>query len=78
MGREAYGFINSDDHIKDQIAFWERDTKLGKSPGSDAVTNELLRYLPSPLQDTLHRFMVLMWMIGATPAKWKESETLLL
>ena len=71
VGRDAYKFINLHDHIRDQTAFQQclRNTKLGKSPGPDAITNELLRYLPSPLQDTLHKFMILMWMTGSTPAK---------
>lgn len=80
VGQEAYKFINLDDHIRDQTAFQQclRNTKLGKSPGPDQVTNELLRYLPVSMQDALHKFMILMWMTGSTPTRWKESETLLL
>ena len=82
MGWEAYKFTKLDDDSRDQTAVQQclRYTKLGKSPrpGPDAIKNGLLRYLPSPLQDTLHNFMILMWMTGATPDKWKESEILLL
>ena len=46
VGRDAYKFINLDDHIRDQTAFQQclKNTKLGKSLGPDAITNELLRY----------------------------------
>ena len=62
VGQEAYKFINLDDHIRDQTSFQQclRNTKLGKAPGPDQVSNELLRYLPISMQDALHKFMMLM------------------
>ena len=80
VGQEKYGFLNLDDHIKDQTAFQQclRNTKLGKTPGPDQIPNELLRYLPAAMQTAIHKLMILMWMVGSTPEDWKESETLLL
>ena len=79
VGQEKAKF-NLDGHIRDQSAFQQclRNIKLGKASGPDQVRNELLCYMPIPMQDAMHKFMVLMWMTGTTADSWKESRTLLL
>jgi len=80
VGREGFGFMDLDDHIKNPVLFQQclRNTKLGKTPGSDGVCNEILRYLPEFMQQAIHKTFILMWMTGHTPDHWKQSHTLLL
>jgi hypothetical protein len=38
-----------------------------KSPGPDGVVNELLRMLPTEIQETIHMLLIIMWETGFTP-----------
>ena len=80
VGRQGYGYIDLDEHIKNPTIFRRclRGSKLGKTPGPDDICNEILRYLPQTLQMSIHKMLVLIWLTGHTPHNWKESKTVLL
>ena len=80
VGREGFGFMDLDDHIKNPVLFQRclRNTKLGKTPGPDGVCNEILSHLHEAMQQAIHKMFILMWMTGCTPDHWKQSHTLLL
>ena len=80
VGREGYGHMNLDDHIRNPALFQRclRNTRLGKTPGPDNINNEMVRYLHELLQQAVHKMFILIWLAGHTPDRWKQSETLLL
>ena len=49
-----------------------------KSPGPDGIVNELLRMLPTEIQETIHMLFIIMWASGFTPRAWKTSNTILI
>ena len=49
-----------------------------KQPGPDGIPNELLGALPTEWHSTIHQLFILMWILGETPACWKNSNTIML
>ena len=78
--REGFGFIDLEDHIKNPALFQRclRGTKSGKAPGPDGICNEILRCLPESMQQSIHKFFILIWLTGHTPRSWKQSQTILI
>jgi len=66
--------------LLDKSAFSEciKTLSNNKSPGpNNGIVNELLRMLPTEIQDTIHMLFIIMWATGFTPKAWKISNTLL-
>jgi hypothetical protein len=53
----------------DESAFNEciKTLSNNKFPGSDGIVNELLRMLPTEIQETIHMLFIIMWATGFTP-----------
>jgi hypothetical protein len=49
-----------------------------KAAGSDAVPNELLKFLTECMHAAIHQMFVSMWITGDTPTAWKCSHTVML
>ncbi len=49
-----------------------------KQPGPDGIPNELLGALPTEWHSIIHQLFILMWILGETPACWKNSNTIML
>jgi len=49
-----------------------------KSPEPDGIVNELLRMVPTEIQETIHMLFIIMWTTGFTPKAWKISNTILI
>jgi hypothetical protein len=49
-----------------------------KAAGPDGIPNELLKFMPEPMQQAIHNLFVVMWITGDTPSEWKCSDTVLL
>jgi hypothetical protein len=49
-----------------------------KSLGPDGIVNELLRMLPTEIQETIHMLFIIMWATGCTRKAWKISNTILI
>eukprot|EP00983_Pelagomonas_calceolata_P054167 1143597-Pelagomonas_calceolata.AAC.7 len=45
---------------------------------SDGVVNEVLRLLSPEIQESIHKFFIIMWATRLTPVSWKTSETILI
>ena len=56
-------------YILDKSAFNEcmKTLSNNKSPGPDGIVNELLRMLPTEIQETIHMLFIIMWATGFTP-----------
>jgi hypothetical protein len=50
----------------------------GKAPGPDGIPNELLKHLPTPVLQVLHKLQILMYATGCVPTTWKQSMTVLI
>ena len=49
-----------------------------KSSGPDGIVNEILRMLPTEIQETIHMLFIIVWATGFTPKAWKISNTILI
>lgn len=47
--------------------------KNGRSPGSDGITAELLKYSISSSGPALHKLFCLVWKTGKVPAEWRDG-----
>ena len=67
-------------HLRDPPLYQQyvHDLPNRKSPGPDGIQNELLKHLPEEMHQVIHKMIILMWMTGHTPDKWKESCTILM
>ncbi len=70
--------MDMDGHIMNPVLFQRclRSTKLGKTPGLDGLCNEILRYLPEQLQQTIHKLFMLIWLTDHTFYQCKQSASL--
>ena len=66
--------------LKDKSGFLKRVRSLArnKAPGKDGIPNEILMNLPEDLPDALHSLCILRYLLGSTPARCKQSQTVLL
>ena len=66
--------------LKDKSRFLKRVRSLArnKAPGKDGIPNEILMNLPEDLLDALHSLCILRYLLGSTPARCKQSQTVLL
>ena len=65
---------------EDKSRFLKRVRSLArnKAPGKDSIPNEILMNLPEDLLDALHSLCILRYLLGSTPARCKQSQTVLL
>ena len=66
--------------LKNKSRFLKRVRSLArnKAPGTDGIANEILMNLPEDLLDALHSLCILRYLLGSTPARCKQSQTVLL
>jgi hypothetical protein len=77
-GTEDRNWLHSS--ILDKSALNEciKTVSNNKSPGPDGIVNELLRMLPTEIQETIHMLFSIMWATGFTPKAWKISNIILI
>jgi hypothetical protein len=62
--------------ILDKSAFNKCNKTLSnnKSPGPDAIVNELLRMLPTEIQETIHMLFIIMWATASRQKLGKSAK----
>ena len=68
---------NSSDDAPQGIEVLRDPAANNKATGSEAVPNELLKFLPECMHTAIHQMFVSMWITGDTPTAWKCSHTVM-